>query len=74
MPEEYRRGSEPIGRLLAAHSVEELGRMLSPKAGDLRPRVRNSAHTTPDWIKQRWALLAASDETRTAIADAPPDG
>lgn len=69
MPEEYRRGSELIDRMLAAHSLEELGRMLSPKSEDLPPRVRNSASTSPEWIERRWSLLGLGDEARAALAD-----
>jgi len=69
MPEDYRRGSELIARMLAEHSLEELGRKLAPKSGDLPPRVRNSARIDPQWIDRRWELLPAGDEARKALVD-----
>jgi hydroxymethylglutaryl-CoA reductase (NADPH) len=69
MPENYRRGSELISRMLAAHTVEELGRKLSPKTGDLPPRVRNSGRVDPQWIDRRWELLPAGEEARKALVD-----
>jgi hydroxymethylglutaryl-CoA reductase (NADPH) len=69
MPENYRRGSEVISRMLEAHSLEELGRMLSPKSGNLPPRVRNSSRVDPQWIDRRWELLSAAEEARQALLD-----
>ena len=69
MPENYRRGSEVISRMLEAHSLEELGRMLSPKPGNLPPRVRNSSRVDPQWIDRRWELLSAAQEARQALLD-----
>jgi hydroxymethylglutaryl-CoA reductase (NADPH) len=69
MPENYRRGSEVISRMLEAHSLEELGRMLSPKPGNLPPRVRNSSRVDPQWIDRRWELLSAAEEARQALLD-----
>ena len=69
MPENYRRGSEVISRMLEAHSLEELGRMLSPKPGNLPARVRNSSRVDPQWIDRRWELLSAAEEARQALLD-----
>ena len=69
MPENYRRGSEVISRMLEAHSLEELGRMLSPKPGNLPPRVRNSSRVDSQWIDRRWELLSAAEEARQALLD-----
>jgi hydroxymethylglutaryl-CoA reductase (NADPH) len=69
MPENYRRGTQVINRILEAHTLEELGRMLSPKSGDLPPRVRNSSRVDPQWIDRRWELLSAADDTRQALLD-----
>ena len=69
MPENYRRGSEVISRMLEAHSLEELGRMLSPKPGNLPPRVRNSSRVDPQWVDRRWELLSAAQEARQALLD-----
>jgi hydroxymethylglutaryl-CoA reductase (NADPH) len=69
MPENYRRGSELINRMLAAHTVEELGRKLSPKSGDLPPRVRNSGRVDSQWIDRRWELLPVGEEARKALVD-----
>jgi hydroxymethylglutaryl-CoA reductase (NADPH) len=69
MPEDYRRGSELIGRMLAEHTLEELGQILAPKTGNLPPRVRNSSRVDPQWIERRWELLSASEDARKALVD-----
>ena len=45
MPEDYRRGSELIGRMLAEHSLEELGQILAPRV-KLSSRSRAGAGGT----------------------------
>lgn len=69
MPEDYRRGSELIGRMLAEHSLEELGQILAPKPGNLPPRVRNSSRVDPQWIERRWELLSAGEDAKKALVD-----
>ena len=69
MPTGYRRAAEFLQQLLTTRTRDELRQRLAPKQGALPPKIPGGSVSTRQAVDDRWRVLKAPAEVRSALAD-----
>jgi len=69
VPTGYRRAAEFLQQLLTTRTRDELRQRLAPKQGALPPKIPGGSVSTRQAVDDRWRVLKAPAEVRSALAD-----